>query len=291
MAKHGGFSAAARALERPKSSISRQVDRLEARLGVRLLERSTRRVQLTDIGSEYYAHCQAALVDLERADRDVANHRADPVGIIRVSCPTGIARNVMPRVIRAFLGRCPDVRVQLQATNRAVDLIEERIDVAIRARAQLPDESMTMRKLGTSRLIFVASPHFAAAHPVSPAADDIADLPFLSFREHPERQTWTVHGPAAASRTLTIDPILWTSEFNILIDVACAGGGVALLPAEAVQRAIADGRLTHILPDWHSDDVTIHLVFPTTRGLRPAVRAFVDFLAASYDGATSGWSM
>ena len=103
VAEHNGFSAAARALNRPKSSISRQVDRLEARLGVRLLERSTRRVRLTEVGSEYYARCQAVLDDLERADRDVAIYRSDPVGIIRVTCPTGIAREVMPRIISGFL--------------------------------------------------------------------------------------------------------------------------------------------------------------------------------------------
>ena len=283
--EHNGFSAAARALGRPKSSISRQVDRLEARLGVRLLERSTRRVRLTEVGNDYYVRCQAALGELESADRNVAVHRADPVGIVRVTCPTGIARQVMPRVMPGFLARYPDVRVQLQVTNRAVDPIQQTIDVAIRARIQLQDESLTMRRLGASRLIFVASPGFIAAHAIPSDLVGIAKLPFLSFREQPERQTWTVHAPEGASRTITFDPILWTSEFDVLIEAACAGMGVALLPAETVRKPVGEARLLQVLTEWHSEDVTIHLVFPTARGLRPAVRAFIDYVTATYDAA------
>ena len=288
VARHNGFSAAARALNRPKSSISRQVDRLEARLGIRLLERSTRKVRLTEVGSEYCARCQAALDDLERADRDVAVHRSDPVGIVRVTCPTGLARQVMPRIMPGFLASYPEVRVQLQATNRAVDLIQERIDVAIRARAQLQDEALTVRKLGASRLVFVASPGFVATHPIPADPVGIAKLPFLSFREQPERQTWAVQGPEGTSRTITFDPVLWTSEFDILIEAACAGRGVALLPAEMVQRPVAEARLVRVLPDWVSEDVTIHLIFPAARGLRPAVRAFIEYVAAAYAIGAAG---
>ena len=189
---------------------------------------------------------------------------------------------------RGFLASYPEVRVQLQATNRAVDLIQERIDVAIRARAQLQDEALTMRKLGASSLIFVASPSFVATHAFSNDPTGLAKLAFLSFREEPERQTWTVRGPGGDSRTITFDPVLWTSEFDVLIEAACAGTGVALLPAEAVQKPIAEARLVRVLPDWLSDDVTIHLIFPTAHGLRPAVRAFIDYLAASYNRNAAG---
>lgn len=280
--EHKGFSAAARVLGRPKSSISRHVDRLEARLGVRLLERSTRRVRLTEVGGAYYDHCKAALAGLVSAERDVAIYRADPVGIVRVTCPAGIARQAMPRLIAGFLARYPEVRVQLQVTNRAIDLIQETIDVAIRARLQLDDESLTMRRLGASQLIFVVSPGFVVANVMPSDPASIIALPFLSFREQPERQTWTIRGPEGASQTITFDPILWTSEFEVLIEAVCAGRGIALLPAEAVRHAMAEGRLTRVLPEWHSEDVTIYLVFPTARGLRPAVRAFIEYVTATY---------
>ena len=283
VAEHKGFSAAARALNRPKSSISRHVDRLEARLGVRLMERTTRKVRLTEVGAEYYARCRATLDELENADREVAIHRADPVGIVRVTCPTGIARQVMPRIIPEFLALYPDVRVQLQVTNRAVDLIQESIDVAIRARMDLQDESLTMRKLGGSQLILVASPGFIHSQPIPSDPLDIAAFPFLSFREQPERQTWSLQDREGIWQTVTFDPILWTSEFDVVVEAACAGRGIALLPTEMAQKTINEGRLVRLKPEWHFKDVTIHLVFPTARGMRPAVRAFIDFLAASYD--------
>ena len=285
VAEHSGFSAAARALSLPKSSISRRVGRLETRLGVRLLERSTRRVRLTEVGVEYYARCQTALDGLESADRDVAVHRSEPVGIVRVTCPTGLARLVMPRMMPGFLARYPDVRVHLQATNRAVDLIKETIDVSIRVRAQLQDESLTMRRLGASRLVFVASPNFFDARATPSHPSDMAKLPILSFHEEPERLTCTMLGPDGARQSFGFDPVLWTSEFDILIEAACAGRGVALLPVEAARRPIHEGRLVRVLPDWHSEDVTVHLVFPTARGLRPAVRAFIDHVASTFDAS------
>ena len=175
------------------------------------------------------------------------------------------------------------MRVQLQATNRAVDLLQETIDVAIRARAQIWDESLTMRRLGASRLIFVASPGFVVSHPIPADPASLTKLPFLSFREQPERQTWTVQGPKGALRTITFDPILWTSEFEVLIAAACAGRGVALLPAGAVQQSVAEARLARVLPEWHSEDVMVHLVFPSAHGLPPAVRAFIDYVAANFE--------
>ena len=155
--EHSGFTAAARALNRPKSSVSRHVDRLEGRLGVRLLERSTRRVRLTQVGAVYYNLCRAALAELNKAEEEVALHRADPVGMVRLSCPTGVAKYALASIVPGFMARYPDVRLHIQATNDAIDLIKDNIDIAIRVRAQLQDEAITMRKLGASRLVFVAS--------------------------------------------------------------------------------------------------------------------------------------
>ena len=177
--EQNGFSAAARLLNFPKSSVSRRVSRLEARLGMRLLERSTRQVRLTEAGSAYYARCKASLEDLESAEKDIARLRADPIGIIRVSCPTGLAQFYLARVIPEFLARYPLVRIQVIATNRAIDLVHDKIDVAIRARFQLEDEAVTMRKLGGSWHIFVASsavPTFARSTPRSARCFDTAVL-------------------------------------------------------------------------------------------------------------------
>jgi DNA-binding transcriptional LysR family regulator len=277
--EHGGFSAAARSLNLPKSSVSRHVGRLEDRLGVRLLERSTRNVRLTEIGGSYYARCKAILSELETAEHDLALLRSDPIGTIRVSCPTGLAQYALARIVPGFLVDYPLVRVQIIATNRAVDLIEEKVDVAIRARTRMNDETLTMRRLGSSTLVFVASPDFIDRHPVLVHPSDITGLPFLSFQEDTGRPSWTLTGPDEAATVVAFDPILWTSEFSILVEAACAGTGISLLPTEVTVRPIREGRLVRILPGWCSEEVTLHLVFTTRRGLAPAVRVFIDYLA------------
>jgi DNA-binding transcriptional LysR family regulator len=150
-------------------------------VGVRLLERSTRSVRCTEVG--FYDQCRAILADFDAAERAVAVQRAEPVGLVRMSCPTGLAQFVLAKILPEFLARYPKVRLQVLATNRAIDLIEDNVDIAIRARVRLADEATTMRTLYKSELIFVASSAFAKAHQISTSADTISSLPFLSFLE------------------------------------------------------------------------------------------------------------
>ena len=280
--EHRGFSAAARALNLPKSSVSRRIANLEARLGVRLLVRSTRNIRLTEVGNSFYDRCRAILADLDAAEREVAVTRAEPIGLVRMSCPTGLAQFVLAKALPPFLARYPRVRLQVLATNRAIDLVEDNIDIAIRARVRSTDEAATMRMLGKSELIFVASPAFATARRASVGIDTLSSLPFLSFLEEAARPTWTLSGPNGATKTLSFDPVLRSSDFNILLNAASAGLGIALLPSEVVADDIRMMRLVRILPDWHSEEVAIHLVFATKRGIVPAVRVLIDYLAEQW---------
>jgi DNA-binding transcriptional LysR family regulator len=277
--EHQGFSAAARALNLPKSSVSRRIANLEARLGVRLLARSTRNIRLTEVGHSFYDRCRTILADLDAAEREVAVTRAEPIGLVRMSCPTGLAQFVLAKALPPFLARHPKVRLQVLATNRAIDLIEDNIDIAIRARVRSADEATTMRMLGKSDLTFVASPTFATARRVSLGIDTLSSLPFLSFLEEAARPTWTLAGPNGATKTISFDPVLRSGDFNILLNAAAAGLGIALLPSEVVEDDIRTMRLVRILPDWRSEEVAIHLVFATKRGIVPAVRVLIDYLA------------
>jgi DNA-binding transcriptional LysR family regulator len=280
--EHRGFSAAARALNLPKSSVSRRIASLEAHLGVRLLVRSTRSVRLTDVGTSFYDRCRAILADLDEAEQDVAAVRSEPFGLVRMSCPTGLAQFALAKALPPFLARYPKVRLQVLATNRPIDLIEDNIDIAIRARLHPADEATTMRMLTRSELAFVASPAFVKANRASIGIDNLPSLPFLSFLEEPARPTWTLTGPDGATKTLSFDPIVRTSDFGILLNAAAAGLGAALLPCEWVEDDIHKGRLIRILPDWHSEEIAIHLVFATKRGMVPAVRVMIDHLAAYF---------
>jgi DNA-binding transcriptional LysR family regulator len=276
--EHQGFSAAARALNLPKSSVSRHIANLEARLGVRLLERSTRSVRSTEVGNAFYDQCRAILADFDAAERAVAVRRAEPVGLVRMSCPTGLSQFVLAKILPKFLARYPKVRLQVLATNRAIDLVEDNVDIAIRARVRLAHEATTMRMLYKNELIFVASSAFAKAHQLSASADMISSLPFLSFMEDVRRPTWTLISPNGGTKTLSFDPVLTSGDFNLLLQVAAAGQGVALLPSDVVEDELRMKRLIRILPDWHSEEVNVHLVFATKRGLVPAVRVLIDYL-------------
>jgi DNA-binding transcriptional LysR family regulator len=277
-----GFSAAARNLNLPKSSVSRRIASLEARLGVRLIERSTRSLRLTEVGVSFYERCRAILADLDAAEREVAVQRGEPVGLVRISCPTGLAQFVLAKILPDFLHRYPKIRLQVLATNRAVDLVDDNIDIAIRARARTADEAVMMRLLYKSELIFVTSPAFASARQVAVRIDTLQSFPLLSFLEEPRRQTWTLRGPQAATATITCDPLLRSSDFTVLLKAAAAALGIALLPAEVAQDDIIAKRLVRILPEWRSEEVTIHLVFATNRGIVPAVRVLIDYLAEHF---------
>ncbi|HEX3971327.1 MAG TPA: LysR substrate-binding domain-containing protein [Stellaceae bacterium] len=277
-----GFSAAARTLNLPKSSVSRRIASLEARLGVRLIERSTRRLRLTEVGVSFYDRCRAILAELDAAEREVAVQRAEPVGLVRISCPTGLAQFVLAKILPAFLSRYSKVRLQVLATNRAIDLVDDNVDIAIRARMRPADEAAMMRVLYRSALIFVASPTFAAKQQTAIRVDTLTSFPFLSFLEDTPRPTWTLSGPNAATTSLSFNPLVRSSDVTTLLAAAAAGLGIALLPAEVVEDAIRAKRVVRILPDWHSDEITVHLVFATNRGIVPAVRVLIDYLAEHF---------
>jgi DNA-binding transcriptional LysR family regulator len=281
--EQNGFSAASRFLNIPKSSVSRYVARLESRLGVRLLERSTRNLRLTEVGSSYYARCRAILDDLDAAEQNIAQLRLEPSGIVRVSCPTGIAQYTLARIVPGFMARYPRLSVQVIATNRPVDLFGEKVDVAIRARLQLADESLSMRKLGISRLVFAASPAFVAENAVPDGPAELGALPFLSFQEDESRPRWSVTGPGGIRRNAVFEPVLWTSEFSIVVAAARAGRGIALLPREIAAPEMAAGHLVNVFPDWHVEDVTVYLVFPSRQGMSPSVRVLIDYLVEQFE--------
>ena len=277
---HGGFSAAARVLGMPKSRLSKRVARLEEQLGVRLLERSTRSVRMTDIGERFHEQCEAVLAGVEAAEAIVAVARAQPCGIIRASCPPGLVPGLVADILPGFLQAYPQVRVELTVSNRAMDLVEDRIDVALRVRAALDtDPNLTLRKLGTSRMLLMASPGFAAANRERLTIERLAELPTLTPFEGVHGRSWELQGPDGRVAAVAHEPRLASPDFEVLRAAAVAGLGVVLLSEHMCNCAIGAGALVRVLPEWSTRYGTVHLVFATRRGLLPAVRAFIDHLA------------
>ncbi len=276
---HGGFTAAGRALREPKSKLSRRVAGLEERLGARLIERSSRRFRVTDIGQSFYERCKAMLAEAERAEALVAEAQSEPHGLIRMSCPTGLVEPISALVMQ-FLARHPRVRLQLVAIDRPVNLIDERIDVALRVRTSLDgDASLTMRSLGNSIRILVASPQIAS-HIADMEA--LARSPTLSTTDDQGEVNWFLETDDGRTYTLTHEPRMGCADFTAVRAAALAGLGVALLPDHTCRQALEEGKLVRILPAWHGKKGLVHLVFTTRRGLPPAVRRFIDSLATGF---------
>lgn len=278
---HGGFAPAGRALNVPKSKLSRRVAQLEERLGARLIERSSRRFRVTEIGRTFHEQAQAAVAAADRAQALVAASLSEPRGLVNFSCPTGLVELVAP-MLPDFLTRHPRVQVRLLAVDRPVDLIAESIDVALRVRIKLEtDAALTMRTLAHSRRILVASPALANRL-TSSAITALAELPTLSTSEQLGEASWTLEGPDGATHVLTHRPRLACGSFEAVREAALADLGVALLPDHACAEALGSGRLVRILPDWGGQDGIVHLVFTTRTGLPLHVRAWIDHLAQRF---------
>lgn len=278
---HGGFAAAGRALREPKSKLSRRVAGLEERLGLRLIERSSRRFQVTETGQAFYERCRAMLAEAEQAEALVLQAQTEPHGRVRFSCPTGMV-DAIADVIASFLARYPKVRLQLVATDRPVDLIAERIDLALRVRTALTsDAAMTMRSLGRSTRILVASPALAAG---IGTIDQLASVPALATSDDGDTQSWSLETDDGVRRAITVEPRLGSADMPAVRRAAIEGLGVALLPDHICREALLEGRLVRVLPAWRGQQGIVHLVFTTRRGLPPAVRALIDHLAENFPG-------
>jgi DNA-binding transcriptional LysR family regulator len=278
--QHRGFSAGARALGLPKSRVSRRVAMLEEHLGVRLLDRTTRGVKLTEVGQQVFEHARAAVIEAEAAEQAALRMQSEPRGLVRVSCPLGLQTQIATG-LPGFLSAHPRLRLQCIVTNRRVDLIHEGIDVAIRVRERLDtDAELQMKRIGVSRRILVASPRLLAVIGEPSTPDELFRFPTL----HPDPEgpsIWRLATESGDANAVAIEPVLATGSLDILIASACQGTGVALVPAMNCKEALAAGALVRVLPDWTAVEGILHLLFTSRRGMLPGVRAVIEFVAAA----------
>jgi DNA-binding transcriptional LysR family regulator len=278
--EHGGFAAAERALGIPKSRLSRRISQLESELGVRLLQRSTRRFAVTDVGQSVHRHAQSMLAEAQAAREAVDRLSAEPRGVVRVSVPVGLAQQQMPELLPDFLARYPQVRVQMHVSNRRVDLINEGFDVAIRVRSKLDDDgSLVMRSFGQIQELLVASPKYLdrAGRPTDP--EQLNDHVTLTMSEDEVRQRWELQGADGEVRRVDLKPRVSGFDFPMLMALARQGLGITMLPETLCAQAVRNGELEVVLPRWRLPQGIAHAVFASRRGMLPAVRVFIDFLA------------
>ncbi|HKR77635.1 MAG TPA: LysR substrate-binding domain-containing protein [Rhodanobacter sp.] len=285
--EHGGFSAAGRALGVPKSRLSKRVSQLEERLGVRLLQRTTRRFVVTEVGERFYAHCRAVLEEARAAQEAVDELRAEPRGVVRLSCPVSLTQTILAHVLPDFLARYPRLQVRVLSSNRRVDLLGEGYDLAIRVRSKLDtDANMVVRSFGQSRVLPVASPALLDAQGRPQHPDELSKLPALSMQEHEGPQTWELIDAAGERVSVEVQARLICGDFAVLLEAARRGIGVTLLPEFVCAPAVTRGELEVLLPEWSAPEGTMHFIYPSRRGMLPGVRALVDFLAESLPATT-----
>jgi DNA-binding transcriptional LysR family regulator len=284
--EHGGFSAAERATQLTKSKLSRRVALLEERLGVRLLQRSTRRLSLTEAGRAFHEHCAAMLVEAEAAQQAVEQLRSAPSGTVRLTCPVPIAQFYVARIVAAFMREHPKVRVEIESTDRNVNLIEERIDVALRVRTSgLEDPGLVTRRIASGRMVLVASPAYLKGRVPVVEPAQVATLDTVGGQRDGTEQRWALTASDGRSASVVHRPRLLCSDFTVQLEAAAGGVGIALLPLRMAWRGLEDGSLVRVAKDWGTPEQDIHLVFVSRRGLLPAVRALIDHLVLHIPGA------
>ncbi len=273
----GSFSAVARDAGVPVSTISRRVARLEARLGVALLTRTTRKLHLTGAGHAYQAHARRAIDEIETAERLAQDLIGRPTGRVRLTMPMGIARLVWPG-ISEFLAVHPDVRVELDARERRVDLVEEGYDLALRA-GELADSSLVARKLVDGSRRLMASPSYLAGRRVPRRIADLADHDCIVVGGGTLRSSWSLRVRRRVQR-ITVSGRIRVSEMALAHLTCLDGGGIALLPVRLAADDVRTGRLERVLPSVDGGPSPLWLVHPAGRSLPSAVRALADHLIA-----------
>jgi DNA-binding transcriptional LysR family regulator len=286
----GGFAAAARVLGVTKSLLSRRVGELEARLGVRLLQRTTRRLSLTDAGEMYYRHCVVMRDTAQAADEAIAQVQSEPRGTVRVSCPVSLAQGTVGALMPAFLARHPQVRVEMQVTNRVVDLVQEGVDVALRVRQTLEDSAtLVARSLGRTETLLVAAPALLNRRGVPAQPSDLQRMPTVAMSATDGRAVWRLVGPQGKTFELQHYPVYTADDLPTLEFAVLAGCGMGLMPDFMVQDHLREGVLQRVLLDWAPPPAQVYAMFPSRRGMLPAVRRLLDFLAEHAVDADSRW--
>ncbi|VWC36084.1 LysR family transcriptional regulator [Burkholderia lata] len=278
VAQAGSLSEAARRLDLPKSTVSRKISDLEERVGERLIQRTTRKLSLTDAGRVLFERVAPALSDIEDAESAVTGMRGTPRGVLRVAAPMSF-RKLGP-IVAEYLVRHPDVAVEMVCSDHRVDLVEGRFDVAIRAGA-LVDSTLVARNLKSAKFMLVVAPEYSERHGVPNTPAELTNHACVVFGGGVTPSVWTLESRGRRVE-IRVTPRLTVNSMEIAREAALAGVGIARLPESFCADDVREKRLTHLLVDWSFTEIPVYALYPTRRHLSPKVVAFVDLLAERY---------
>jgi DNA-binding transcriptional LysR family regulator len=287
------FTAAAEALEMSQPVVSKSVTRLEEKLGARLLNRTTRRLSLTEAGSELYRRSVRALEEIENAELEVARFQTEPRGTLRVSAPMSFSILHLGSTIQPFLERNPGVTLELNLDDRRVDLVEEGIDVAIRI-GRLEESSLVARKITPCRQVLCAAPSYLAKRGTPMQPEDLLEHNCIVYSFLANAREWRLIDQAGELHVVPINGSIHSNNGLVNRAAAVAGAGIVLLPTFYIGDQLRSGELKPILCQFKPPDIALYAVYPERRNLTPKVRAFVDFLAATFGPEPpweKGWTL
>lgn len=278
----GSFSAAARALDMTPSAISKQIRRLEDRLGARLFNRTTRRINLTEVGRDFYDRCAHIMREIEEAEESVSSMQDKVRGTLRVTGTAAFSRHeVIPR-LRRFLEDNPDLNMEFELTDRRVDLVDEGIDAAIMLQEQVEDPSLVARKIAVNRRIIVASPEYLRRHGEPRTPEELLQHNCLTLYNVARFNDWEFEHEDGSPRVIHVNGNFHSNTASALFEAAVAGLGLARLSTWLVAPHIRTGELVQILPEYTQESSAYYVLFPQGRHLSVKVRAFVDFLVEEF---------
>jgi DNA-binding transcriptional LysR family regulator len=283
----GSFVKAAEALGLPKAAMSRYVADLEARLGVRLLHRTTRRLSLTEEGEVFYARAKELLAGVDEAEAEITSRSGAPGGLLRINAPLTFGILHLAPLWGVFRSQYPMVSLDITLADRMVDLVDEGYDVAIRI-ATLPSSTLVSKRLATTRMVLCASPHYLAVHgePVQPA--ELASHAVISYTYWSTKDEWHFEGPQGPVSVKT-QPCIHTNSGDTCRAAALAHQGIILQPSFLVGGDLASGTLVELMPQFHSIDIGIYAVYPTRKHVAPKVRVLIDFLVDHFAHTGMTW--
>ena len=276
----GSFVGAADALGMSKAAVSRHVSDLEQRLGVRLMQRTTRKLSLTQEGEVFLARCRDILASIEESEAELSTRAASASGLLKLSVPVSFATKHLAPLWSDFLAANPRLTLDVHLADRVVDLVDEGFDLAVRI-ARLPDSSLVSRKLAATRLVLCAAPSYLRRRGTPTHPDDLAAHDVIGYSLLSTPGQWLLQGPDGPV-TVKTKPRLWTNNGDTSVAAAVRGAGIDLQPTFLIADELADGRLVQVLPAWQAVELGIYAVYPSRKFVLPKVRALVNFLAGAF---------
>jgi DNA-binding transcriptional LysR family regulator len=277
---HGSFTKAALASGHSTSYISKQMNKLEERLGVRLLNRTTRTLSLTTEGQMFYSQCQQLVDDAIEVQQALSGHQHEPTGTLKVSCPVSLGMSMLQPIIAEFMSTYPKVKLELELNDRKVDLVAEGFDLAIRASRKQQDSSLISRCIMRSKAVVIVSPKYVDKYGMPKTPLELPLHKTISYSNISQPDIWEFIGLDGDTFSVKVDSHVLTNSAEMEIALCIAGQGITQMPSFNLHGEIEDGRLIELFKDYNKHQIEVHVVYPSRKHMSAKVRHFIDFIIA-----------